>query len=671
MITAPENWNTLWDDPETKMRILLEVDVAGLNITKQYTEDDLLNCTLEAALWSELSIGNVTSACLSFTIAGGATEQSLFLKESRIDFSVCLEKDGTVTDYVKQGVFYVNDANVSNDNDLSVTAYDMLHFFADSKLVIQVESTGFITASEAILMCVSLGSIYGNLAFTQSEWNTLWSGFLNTSVNGLYPQSNSSSATKIIGNIGVPVEMMNSDRPFSELVGSIAAIAGGNAYIGKDNAAKFAPLKIGYSITQSYAQARVVTASSISTNKVFDSVIPHVYFDTKSSNVRNGMYGYCVEAHISDKFPMRQDTTLPRYDVTQINSNITHSISIQHPGASWSAIADIEASGVYVSPLMELLDSVYIPLDGKFYEMFYLSEMRLDYCEGCWGNLGQSASEGSVFFVNNDYITWSKDNNFIFRFGDTTASRPTYFAVGGSRLIALTFSGRVPSSTYASRTFRLGSNSSAKSFQITITYSVSGISYTFTTTAYQVNPIVQMFKGVSTYADLCVYYALADDLPDEIVNKTATSIRVENTFTTKSGVTGIFFDLERDVTPTNSFRPDSNPYVDNIDVPITSTNISSSSDLSGYKSNDVVEVSAIPIALSSALNNGANRKVATVVSWGVPNKQIYFPVFTENGLVGYGWILTNGEVYVKNTSGSQLASGTQLYFSAIYIAVKN
>lgn len=511
-ISAPTNWNTLWDDVDSKMLLKLTLTPTH-GTTIEFTEADLMSCSLESSLFDDLSIGNATSAHLSFVIADQASMASVFQRESRIDFSVALQKDSVKTAYVKQGVFYVESVEVVNDDDLNVSAYDVIHFFADSVLN-KTYTAKIATVSTYLNDCVTgLQSRYGTLPFVNSSvWAGVTGSFAATRIQSPFPWQSATVSSPTIGaNIKLDTALLTS-LTFGEIISSVAAIAGGNVAISKSGIAKFMHLRVGY-IKMGANRPTYYDAESIRVTKRSEAA--PLYLNIPENERLS--YGFCINAYINDKISV-QDYAL-HYDYSNIKANLVYSANFMVDVNS--DYSDIALENCYLSPLVELNDTAYANSSSTSGVAFPIAKMKLDYCLGCWGEIGLPISQNAIQFYENAYMGWDG-----YYYASFNSAKPA-IGIENSRVVRLRLRGTDSSTKYS---FILKTeNNAVETLSLSISYTSGGTTNTFTTTAHLMGDYLSHFHALANSVELQWLYMLEDDLPSFLVDGTVRA-SVDNKF---------------------------------------------------------------------------------------------------------------------------------------------
>lgn len=123
MMTAPANWEELYEARDTHMEIKIV-----LNGTEYYTEDLASgDCKVTHSLFNAFSFGSCNSAEFSVTIQ---SDEPIVLPDGIIPIELYVrltDRDReTVTDWVPQGKFWVDSTDNNTNGDLGIIAYDTL-----------------------------------------------------------------------------------------------------------------------------------------------------------------------------------------------------------------------------------------------------------------------------------------------------------------------------------------------------------------------------------------------------------------------------------------------------------------------------------------------------------------------------------------------------------------
>lgn len=353
MITAPTNWNTLWGNPETLLDVQVIIHLDS-SVALTYTNADLTSCSVQAALFNDLSLGNVCSARLSIALKDALNELNSFAKGQKVELKCRLRKGSTSTAYVKQGVYYVETVTPNHNGDVSISAYDELYGLKDC--ISQHTST--ITFSSYLS---KIRTMYG-LTFAYS-----------------YATAARLADGTTVGAIKIPAGL--ADVSAREVLSSVASIAGGNFAIDKSNNLRLYRIGNGDTTTAS-AGGIPVTAASIKKD-FLPTVITGVNLKSGSSTFKSDS-GWRIDCAVHGGFNPSADTA----------KTIVKNMRTEKKNVRFS---NVQVDGALIDPLFELGDVVSVDMGGEFYN-FPVCDYSVGYSGGCWGSLQNGMSGNAVDF---------------------------------------------------------------------------------------------------------------------------------------------------------------------------------------------------------------------------------------------------------------------------------
>ena len=120
MQTAPDNWAEVWTADHT---VELRAVIGGA----EYGMDAIIACSVHKAAFDTLAIGQAVSSALELTLLPSGT----IPKAADIRLYVRLRSGDIVTDWIPQGVYYIDTREETDYGLLALTAYDRM-IFADA-----------------------------------------------------------------------------------------------------------------------------------------------------------------------------------------------------------------------------------------------------------------------------------------------------------------------------------------------------------------------------------------------------------------------------------------------------------------------------------------------------------------------------------------------------------
>lgn len=409
MQAIPENWVAYWSDPECIVDVRLRVILnEALGIVRAYTSGDISQCNLEAQLAPDFSIGNACSAHLAFEVTDAVYDSVMFQPGQRIDFSVRLKLGENATDYVNQGVYYISEVSEAENGALSISAYDEMLSFENMFVRDDVSVQSETNFSDVLDLYTANNSI--SVDFSQ---------FLDTYVS---MQPGGSTVRTQVKNLKVPKDAVFLD--FRTMLGSVAAIAGGNVFITKDNTAKLIrPNRTGSEyhfepITGVTGDADAVRVSSADKLMIGSQ---YVYATgLRIGDLLSGT-GWLIDARIDEDFG------ITRKQLFDIYYNMVDGYAVL--GDKSARAMPVEATGATINPLIELGDYVYVDIGEVFssitvstsyvYKRVYVSHFSISYSGDCYGTVGDNVksedAQFSEFLVYQESV--SRDGWFD-AFGD-------------------------------------------------------------------------------------------------------------------------------------------------------------------------------------------------------------------------------------------------------------
>ena len=321
MLTAPTNWNSLWETEDTVVEHRFTID------SKSYYNEDMSSsdCRVNHFLYDTYGIGNACIGRLTITlfdpdpIARGIRECTL---------AVRLKNGSTTTSWVNQGTWYLNTVEKSSNGLVKLSLMDGL----------------------------ALCDVY---LYTN--------GVVPTNVS--YPRAASTEIRAVCTKAGIPAPSdmsafngMQVTAPTNmtcrQILQSIAAMAGGNFIMAKDGKLKFMPL--------SDSRFASVAAQVSVTDVTQTSERVSVTGVSLRNKEETWTYG-------SDSSMMLAANCV--YATQSVATNVYNKIgSSQYQG--------YKVSGAYLSPLVELGD--YIEIEDT-HERVFFDSYSVTYEQGLWG----------------------------------------------------------------------------------------------------------------------------------------------------------------------------------------------------------------------------------------------------------------------------------------------
>lgn len=509
MLTAPTNWSEWWQDPESKLLLYITIifGVGSYTSSVTYGNEDLRDCLLEGSIASDVTLGNVTSKRLSFTLVNSGLPMSMFPRGEKITFKVALSKSGSTTSQVNQGTYFIDDASVVNDADIRITAYDGMHFMTGVSFAEKSADTTLATYITQL----------------PSKYRPTYTNLLNTTVK------DRDGNDRTVGSIVIPKAATGIEC--QKVLASVATIAGGNIGIDKNN--DFVLYRYSKYINKktsiSHSSDVDVTTSSLSITN-YTRISPGVTVDGAQSG-----YGTMIQGTLDRAFT--EDET--------VFSNYLQDAA-REVASSFVNAANISAQGALVSPLVEAGDYVYVKTGVNKWSGFPVFDYHLNYNNGCWGSIGMNMSDDALPLMV-DGATWKTAR--LGRYDTSATTTITQVSITGTHTFSLTFGVRTPTVTYpGTRDYAIvwqvaaGANNIGRLSNVTLTYSVRGVQTSQTVTGYLLNQYsgsVQYYSnrysGTVTYE----YYTPSSFPVDDIVGQVSAGIVLKESGSTEEGITAI------------------------------------------------------------------------------------------------------------------------------------
>lgn len=398
MIDAPTNWDALWALEDTVLEIDINVHYYQVNLssTHQYsglyspgssftidfTNEDLASggVTVEHMSSDGATVGNANAAQLTFTLVdpGGNAE---FLRErQQISLYVRLRNGNTTTQWVPQGIFFIDSINVNRDGSVDVTAYDPIYINGERKTTYVTDST-----FKAIF---NTGYIAGNIGRNSPAIN-------DDRISG-YEYS---------------LDYRSSKVSYKELCGVAAAYAGADMIVNKQ--AKLALVDIGNNVSiTDEPLGCVVTAES-----VFSATTPTTVGGIR---VKSGdtVYENYYGSNLTVDYPELQNPS------SELTATIFGNMLAKNNNRVF--VCGTEVYGAVITPLLEIGDIVSVLQDDGKYLNFKLHGYRVQYAGHCYGELNGGINEQYLepFKYNGTWkrIRASEQNPVVKKIGDSMFS---------------------------------------------------------------------------------------------------------------------------------------------------------------------------------------------------------------------------------------------------------
>lgn len=390
MISAPTNWDELWANPSAILDIRVTVRLND-NISVVFDNSDLVSCDMQGALFSDVSIGNACSCSLAIVIKEGEADYQTFAQGQEINLSCRLRLGGTTTSYVSQGTYYIDTAELRENGDIRIVAYDSI-----------VRTAEYVS------------QVFGN---SNTSTFSAYLDRLSTMYDGMFDYSELTAQAIVSGTIGnIQIYAQKDDYaafiPFRDVLATVAGQAGGNIALDKSGKAHLYRFDNGPTVTTT-PLGEVFTAATLkrSQNKMFNSI--RADYESYSSHVTFNGAGYNILMYRTGKV---LDIYSSLLSPASIVNNMYYGLDSKQ-----LASANIQASGAYISPLVELGDTVSLDIGGGEYLNYILSEYKLSLVGGCWGEINVPMSDNCVK-LNYD-STWNSSDGWISGFTNGTTQR--------------------------------------------------------------------------------------------------------------------------------------------------------------------------------------------------------------------------------------------------------
>lgn len=370
MRPAPTRWDELWDDPESKLELQLQIYSGTGNYYFTYTNDNLASCNVEASLFDDVSIGNACSACLTAVIKDAAKDSVAFNRYTQIVFTCNLRKGNTTSNGCNQGKYYLDTVTANDDGSVKIVAYDYMFMFGRQDNYSNI--TGNYTVSSYL---TRFSSMYRIRCYT-TDFNS--TTFLRNSLIG--------STNGTVGGIHVYPDGIKSGR---EIIETAAMLAGGNAAIDKGDYLRIYRLDGGVA-TSTVPIGIVVTAASQSSDNL--QVITGIDLDNGNTTYQSSSGWRIYAKHNESITHLTSSEALAQ----EINVNMHSNMSGMYPERNSLRVSNIRVSGAFITPLFELGDIASVDIGDGLYLNFQICDYNVDYVGGCWGYIGTTKTEQSI-----------------------------------------------------------------------------------------------------------------------------------------------------------------------------------------------------------------------------------------------------------------------------------
>ena len=365
MIDAPTNWDALWALEDTVLEIDINVhyyqvnllsshqyygmNAPGASLTIDFTNSDLANggVTVEHMSSDNTTVGNANAAQLTFTLVDPGENAEFLRERQQISLYVRLRNGNTTTQWVPQGMFFIDSINVNRDGSVDVTAYDPIYINGERKTTYNTSST-----FKAIF---NTGNIVGNI------------GMNSTAIND-----------ERISGYEFSLDYRTSKVSYNELCSVAAAYAGADMIVNKH--AKLELIDIGNNVSVTDEPlGYVVTAES-----VYSATTPTTVGGIR---VKSGetVYDDWFGSNLSVDYPELQNPS------SEVAATIYSNMLAKNNNRVY--ICGTEVYGAVITPLLEIGDIVSVLQDDGKYFNFKLHGYRIQYAGYCYGELQGGINE--------------------------------------------------------------------------------------------------------------------------------------------------------------------------------------------------------------------------------------------------------------------------------------
>ena len=517
MLTPPSNWETLWNDQDSELEVRIRLNL-GSGIFVNYTNNCLFSCSVEASLFSDLSIGNVCSARLRFVVDHKNGETEALMPNKRVYLTCRLKKGSLASGYSDQGSYIIETINRRDNGDVEVIAYDDVHWIASR--YVQISGSATQTTFEIYIKSLreqcyyELGGFpsYDNLLATPLASKT---GIITTILDAT------------VGNIDVLRDAETVEA--RKVIESMAALSGGNIAITKTGKFKLYRITSNPTVTSS-PLGIPVTAESLTKDDDYQVVT--------GIDLSNG----------SDTYASGSGWRIP----ASVASNVTAPISVSVAAAaaknmftdSAEAIraANASAENAYITPLFELGDILSVDIGGGQFYNFTLCDYAVDYLGGCWGHVGFPKSLDAVNYSIEQ--TWNTTGGWYNGWVTTNIS-PSRITKNVEILSAhmLRIVGDIKLSSTVSATshvIHINYGLSPVSLSVEYTSTVDGTTKTANVTAYVLRrdyPNEVINDGGTSHRGITNVYLYCSGMPDDSIGTQSTNspVKIQNPSSSESG----------------------------------------------------------------------------------------------------------------------------------------
>lgn len=444
MVPSSISFIRMWSDPESTLEVRLSLSAevvfgySGMLTTiARFTNEDLVSCTLESSLYSNLSIGNACSSRLRFVLKNMAGSIGLFKEDQMVTFECRMRKDDDVSEWVPQGKYFVQSFSAQQSGDVVVVAYDELY-----KMQSQVSQLPSATKLSTVF--ARLKKMYGRTC----DVDTI---FVNQQLDD-NTGITVSGGTKI-GDIRIKSE--SADVPTRAVLQTVATLAGANITIDKSNRMRCWGIDAPAWISDE-SEGIPITASSLYREDQ-PNYITGVTLEGDGGSFPSSS-GWRVRGRVSSNVTIEASDDL----ATTVYANMR--------GFN-TEVANVRADGAFITPLVELADSVSVDIGNGQYYNFYVTEFSLSYVNGCWGHIGCQSNKADI--DQSIVSVWNENDGWIGSFNLTYQSS----TLSGKRIVIPDKHRIVFPELYvgsSTRTFNVAWLTNASNVQGFVTYKAEG-----------------------------------------------------------------------------------------------------------------------------------------------------------------------------------------------------
>lgn len=357
MLTPPSGWNDIVNGGDFTLNVYLIIEVFdGATWTVTNSNIELNSCVIEHSAFSDLSIGNACSAMLKAKLVDiGANVDALKIGQ-KVELRVGVKSrvSGTWSASASLGVFFIASIDRRGDGCAMITAYDGM-----SKL--------------DNVMCGN-----SSAASLQSILNDALTNYGLVFQTGTFYSKTRITGTAINASFSVPASF--EQKSVRKLLENVAALSGSNLIVNRHNYLAYCDIGNATSITDE-PLGIICTAESLNYR---DNLAPVTSVRLASgSDIYDSGTGYVITGNVES-------------ELSPTIAKAKHAYSEIEENATDSHFSDVQAQGVYISPLFELGDIASIRLNDGTYFNFRIMGYRMTLNGWGWAELMATRTDDAI-----------------------------------------------------------------------------------------------------------------------------------------------------------------------------------------------------------------------------------------------------------------------------------